>query len=345
MHGNRPLSTSQSQGPGDASKNGAPGLSPSSEVPAGAPAPHWSVLAREAAELLALRAGDLSVDATVGAGGHAEAALRALAPHGCLVGLDVDPVALELSRARLAPLASQLNVRLELLQANFREVGAVLAERVPGWAPSGILADLGVSSMQLDDPARGFSFRHEAPLDMRMDPRLPCTAAELLRNLPETELADLIYKLGEERGSRRIARRMVEARERGAPVETTAQLERLVRSALQVRGHRRIHPATRTFMALRMAVNAELEALEAFLEAAPECLAPGGRLVVLAFHSAEDRKVKHGFKALAATGRFQVIGASVLRPGREECRANPRSRSARLRGLRRIAGADEQARE
>ena len=326
-----------------------PSAGPSESIPDSIPDPvsersphdvpavlHRSVLPREVLELLSLRPGDLCVDATLGNGGHAEEALRALAPGGLLLGLDVDPEALAGARKRLEPLAAELHVQLELEQANFRELAGVLSARAPGRAPRGILADLGVSSMQLDRPARGFSFRYDAPLDMRMDPRLPETGADLLRELPEEALADLIYTLGEERASRRIARRIVAARDCGAPIATTGQLERLVRSALHVRGHRRIHPATRTFMALRMAVNRELEALEAFLESAPECLAQGGVLAILAFHSGEDRMVKRKFKALASTGRFQGMRKSAVRPQEDEARANPRSRSARLRGLQRL---------
>jgi 16S rRNA (cytosine1402-N4)-methyltransferase len=290
----------------------------------------------EVLAMLALRPGQFAVDATVGAGGHSAVLLAASAPNGRLLCLDVDPAALEAARARLEPLAARERVQLDLVQANFRELPAVLAQTAPGQAPHAILADLGVSSMQLDRPERGFSFRYDAPLDLRMDPELPRTGADLLRELPEKELADLLYHLGDERGARRIARYIVQARERGEAVATTEQLARLVLRALKVRGHARIHPATRTFQALRMAVNQELPALEAFLEAAPESLAPGGVLAILSFHSGEDRLVKHRFKALAATGRFQLLRKSVLRPGPEEQRGNPRSRSARLRALRRM---------
>ncbi|MCZ7647943.1 MAG: 16S rRNA (cytosine(1402)-N(4))-methyltransferase RsmH [Planctomycetota bacterium] len=303
---------------------------PSPDLP-----PHVSVLPRETLELLRLRPGDLAVDATLGAGGHAALMLEALGPGGRLLGLDVDPTALELARARLEPRAQAKNVTLELRQANFRELPAVLAGLAPAAAPRGILADLGVSSMQLDDPGRGFSFRHDAPLDLRLDPTLPRSAAEYLAEAGEAELADALFHLGGERQSRKLARWLVEARRRNEPVRTTGDLERLVRRALKVRGHQRIHPATRTFQALRMAVNDELGALEAFLEAAPETLAPGGTLCAIAFHSGEDRLVKQAFKRAKGTGRFQVLTKSVVRPEADESQANPRSRSAKLRALRR----------
>ncbi|GMV79980.1 MAG: ribosomal RNA small subunit methyltransferase H [Planctomycetota bacterium] len=301
--------------------------------------PHVSVLPLETLDALRLRPGDLAVDATLGAGGHSAAMLDALAPGGTLLGLDVDPEALELARPRLEPIAAAKDVKLLLVQSNFRELGSVLDAHLAGREPRGILADLGVSSMQLDRPGRGFSFRFDAPLDLRMDPRLPHTAADLLRTLSETEIADVLFHLGEERRSRAIARWIVEARRRGNPVQTTGQLEELVRRALKVRGHQRIHPATRTFQALRMAVNGELDALEAFLVAAPERLAPGGTLGVISFHSGEDRKVKQAFKLQAQTGRFQKVHKSVLRPSAEEERANPRSRSAKFRALRRLEDA------
>jgi 16S rRNA (cytosine1402-N4)-methyltransferase len=282
-----------------------------------------------------LQPGDLAVDATLGAGGHAEQLLRAVAPGGRFLGLDVDPVALELSRQRLAPLSQKLDVRLDLLKANFRHVTAHVRATCPDQSPRAILADLGVSSMQFDCPDRGFSFRHDAPLDLRMDPALPRTGADLLRELSEEALADVLYHLGGERRSRRIARAIIQDRQRGRPIETTGQLEGLIRRVLKVRGRARIHPATRAFQALRMAVNEELEALTGFLDTAPELLAPSGTLAVITFHSGEDRLVKQAFKRWAATGRFQMMHKSVLRPGFEEVQRNPRSRSAKLRALRR----------
>jgi len=308
--------------------------SPSNPPPPSPASPHASVLPDETIRDLQLRPGDLAIDATLGAGGHAERILRAIAPGGCLIGLDVDPDALTLARARLEPQAAALHVRLELAKSNFRHLAEPLRFISPDRPPRAILADLGVSSMQFDRPERGFSFRHDAPLDLRMDPETPRTGADLLRELPEEELADLLYRLGDEHGARRIARAIVENRRRGDPVRTTGQLEALVRRVLKVRGHARIHPATRTFQALRMAVNRELEALAEFLEIAPELLAPSGTLAVIAFHSGEDRIVKQAFKRWASTGRFLLVHKSVVRPGFEETRRNPRSRSAKLRALR-----------
>lgn len=300
--------------------------------------PHASVLPREVRAFLALRPGQTFVDATLGAGGHSLLLLPDLAPGGRLIGLDVDPAAQQIARTRLEPEAKRLGVELLLVPRNFAELPAVLDE-VGGGAPHGILADLGVSSMQFDTPERGFSFQHDAPLDMRMDPALPHTGADLLAELDEAEIADLLYLHGGERGSRRIARAIVYDREAGRPVKTTGQLEALVRRALRVRGHQRIHPATRTFQALRIAVNREMDVLARFLEAAPERLAPGGTLAVISFHSGEDRLAKQRFKALHKTGRFRMVEKSVVRPGDDEARANPRSRSAKLRGLRRASDA------
>jgi len=289
----------------------------------------------EALAQFALQPGDLAVDATLGAGGHAESLLRAVAPGGRLLGFDVDPEALELAGQHLAPLAEELNVRLDLIKANFRTMNVHVKSASPDRSPKAILADLGVSSMQFDRADRGFSFRQDAPLDLRMDPDLPRTGADLLKELSQEALADLLYHLGGERGSRRIARAIVQDREKGQPIRTTGQLEGLVRRVLRVRGRARIHPATRTFQALRMAVNEELEALTEFLDTAPDLLAPTGTLAVITFHSGEDRLVKQAFKRWAATGRFQTMHKSVLRPGAEEVNRNPRSRSAKLRALRR----------
>jgi 16S rRNA (cytosine1402-N4)-methyltransferase len=283
----------------------------------------------ETLAVLNLRPGGRVLDCTVGAGGHAAAFIEKIKPDGRLFGLDVDPAALNLAREKLAPLAAAASVKLELRQANFSRAPSIF----PSIKFDAILADLGVSSMQLDQPERGFSFRYDYPLDMRMDPALPLTAADLLREKSEEELAGIIFNLGEERGSRRIARAIV-AERKLQPLATTGQLERLVRRALRIREHRRIHPATKTFQALRMAVNGEMENLAAFLEAAPETLSDGGALAVISFNSLEDRQVKQRFKALALTGRFQQIGKFV-RPQPDEMAANPRSRSAKLRALRR----------
>lgn len=260
--------------------------------------------------------------------------LKALSPGGHLLGLDVDPHALSMAERRLAPQAKVLHVRLDLIKSNFRQIDQQLAQYSLNRPPRAILADLGVSSMQLDRPERGFSFRFDAPLDLRMDPDLPRTGADLLATLPEKDLADMLFLLGGERGSRRIARAIVGNRERGEPVSTTGQLEQLVRRVLKVRGHARIHPATRTFQALRMAVNEELDSLRTFLDVSPALLAGDGTLALITFHSGEDRLVKQAFKGYVSTGRFQWVQKSVLRAGADETSRNPRSRSAKLRALR-----------
>jgi 16S rRNA (cytosine1402-N4)-methyltransferase len=201
---------------------------------------------------------------------------------------------------------------------------------------AGVLADLGVSSMQLDAEGRGFSFRRDEPLDMRMDPTAGETAADLLAHVPETELANVIFQFGEERHSRRIARALVTARER-TPLTTTGQVAEIVRRALRKKGWQRIDPATRTFQALRIWVNRELDGLDAFLVVATERLAVGGRLAVIAFHSLEDRIVKHTFRAIASTGPFEIVTKRPVTPSEKELTDNPRARSAKLRVLHRAA--------
>jgi 16S rRNA (cytosine1402-N4)-methyltransferase len=297
--------------------------------------PHVSVLLNESLEYLQLHPGQTVVDCTLGAGGHSFAFIERIKPDGRLIALDVDPEALEIASARLQPLADAARVKLELIQDNFRNLRSVL-ESLQVASVDAVFADLGVSSMQFDQPHRGFSFRFDEALDMRMDPALRQTAADLLRTLPENEIADIIYQYGEERKSRRIARAIVEQRRR-QPIETTGQLEELVRRALRVRRHERIHPATRTFQALRIAVNAELDALQALLADGPETLAPGGRIGIITFHSLEDRLVKHAFKALDQSGRFQQT-VKFVPASDAEVELNPRSRSAKLRVLERNDG-------
>jgi 16S rRNA (cytosine1402-N4)-methyltransferase len=265
----------------------------------------------------------------VGLGGHAEAVLRASAPDGQLRGFDRDGETLARARERLAPFGD----RARLEQADFREV----RERLGEARPNGVLLDLGISSVQLDDPGRGFSFLGDGPLDMRMDRGGGETAADLVNHLPESELADLIYAYGEERASRRIARAIVRARER-APLGTTAELAEVVRKAARPSRRRGFHPATRTFQALRIAVNRELEGLEDALERIAGCLAPAGRLAVIAFHSLEDRAVKTTFRSLAGRG-YRLLTKKPLRPTESETRANPRARSARLRAIAREEAA------
>jgi 16S rRNA (cytosine1402-N4)-methyltransferase len=271
------------------------------------------------------------VDCTVGLGGHAAALLDAGASR--VIGLDRDEDALRVARERLAPFGG----RVELVHSDYRDLGRVLDGRqIPGI--DGALADLGVSSMQLDAAGRGFSFRRDEPLDMRMDRTAGATAAELLRDVAEEDLADVIFRHGEERFSRRIARAIVESRAT-RPIETTGQLAQIVRRAVPVRGRQRIDPATRTFQALRIWVNRELEGLDAFLAAACERLLVGARLAVITFHSLEDRIVKHTFRALAQAGRLaiRILTKRPLTPGEAELDRNPRARSAKLRAVERFA--------
>jgi 16S rRNA (cytosine1402-N4)-methyltransferase len=259
----------------------------------------------------------------IGAGGHARLIAERIMPGGRVIGLDQDPAMLDLARQRLAGLP------VTLIHAAFDQLADVLRDE--GVVADAVLADLGVSSDQLDDPTRGLSFQYDAPLDMRMDPTRGETAADLLRRLPERDLADLIYQFGEERLSRRIARRIVEARET-TPITTTAQLAELVRRCVpRSKGHR-IDPATRTFQALRIAVNDELESLDRLLATLPDCVKPGGRAVIISFHSLEDRRVKRAFRDGDA---WQVLTKKPVTAGEDEERTNPRARSAKLRAAQR----------
>ncbi len=289
----------------------------------GSDAIHVPVLLAETLELLAVKPGGLWVDGTVGLGGHAEAVLRASAPDGRLLGLDRDGETLERAKKRLAAFGG----RARLEPGDHREIPQRLGEE----RADGILLDLGISSAQLDDPERGFSFQAEGPLDMRMDRSRGETAADLVNRMRERDLADLIYAYGEEPASRRIARAIVEARAR-QPIATTTELADVVRRAAGRSRRPGLHPATRTFQALRIRVNGELDGLGEALERAASCLRPGGRLVVIAFHSLEDRAAKEAFRALAARG-FRPLTRKPVRPGEAEVRVNPRARSARLRAL------------
>ena len=285
-------------------------------------AAHRPVLLKEALEFLNVRPDGIYIDATLGAGGHAEAILKVL-ERGKLLGLDRDPAALALARERLQAFGEKLIVQ----QGNFAEIDVL--HTASGLPPAdGMLADLGLSSMQLEDAARGFSFSLPGPLDMRMDPQTEKTAEAMVNYSSERDLANLIYQLGEERHSRRIARALMKAR----PIRSTTELAQVVTRAIPSRaGLHQIHPATRTFMALRLAVNQELENLEAFLAKGLSVLAPQGRLVILSFHSLEDRLVKRAFQAGQREGRVRILTRKVVRPSEEEMRANPRSRSAKLR--------------
>ena len=290
-------------------------------------ATHEPVLVEEVVEFLNVRPDGFYIDATVGAGGHAEAILERITS-GRLFGVDRDPLALALARERL----TRFGDKVRLVQGNFGEIDQLHA--ASGLAPaSGVVADLGLSSMQLADASRGFSFSLEGPLDMRVDPSTDTTAADLVNHLGERELADLIFRFGEERQSRRIARAIMRAR----PIRTSTELAQVVTRAIPSRpGPHQIHPATRTFMALRLAVNRELENLEQFLARVLDVLASGGRLVVISFHSLEDRMVKQSFAAWRRDGRARLLARKVVRPGQEELVRNPRSRSAKLRSAEKL---------
>ena len=306
---------------------------------------HRPVLLRETIELLAAERGGLFVDCTVGLGGHSDAILQA-SPDAQVLGIDRDEEALGLATERLA----QYGSRFRAVHADFRELTRVLATAKVRQV-RGVLADLGVSSLQLDSPSRGFSFRHEAPLDMRMDVSRGETAAELLGRLSEVEIARIIFEYGEERRSRRIARWIVERRERGEPVRTTTDLAELVERAVGRDKKRRIHPATRTFQALRIAVNGELENLDRFLFDAVDQLEPAGRLAVISFHSLEDRIVKRTLQKLSgrcqcpprlpkcicgARKAIETLTKRAVAPSAQEIDENPRARSAKLRGAQKI---------
>ena len=288
---------------------------------------HEPVMVAEVIEHLAPQRGGVFVDCTVGLGGHTRALLDAGATR--LIGFDRDPAALALAREALAGYGD----RVALVHGDYRGFEAALDDRGVTQADA-ILADLGVSSLQLDAEGRGFSFRRDEPLDMRMDTTAGPTAAEALREVDEKALADLIYEFGEERHSRRIARAIVAARaERG--ITTTGELADLVRRAIPRKGYTRIDPATRTFQAIRIWVNRELEGLDGFLGAAARRLAPGGRLAVITFHSLEDRIVKHTLRALQADGVIAIRTKRPIAPGEAEIARNPRARSAKLRAAER----------
>lgn len=299
------------------------------------PAEHVSVLVGPVVGYLARRGARLIVDCTVGLGGHSEAILDS-DKEAVIIGLDVDPSNLNRAKDRLA----RFGERVRLEHASFSDLPAVLARFGLGQA-DGVLADLGVSSNQISDAARGLSFDVDGPLDMRLDPRLESTAADLVNTLAEGELSDLLYFQSQERHSRRIAKRICQARKQSR-IRSTLQLARLVAAAVGEnpdcpRG--RIHPATRTFMALRMAVNREESALRSFLAALPAVLAPQGRAVVISFHSGEDRLVKEDFRARAAAGTFAILTKKPIVADDLELERNPRSRSAKLRAVERRVGA------
>jgi 16S rRNA (cytosine1402-N4)-methyltransferase len=293
----------------------------------GQAAGHVPVLLQEAIDFLAIRRGGTYIDATVGLGGHSVEIAKRLGPQGHLIGFDKDPHALELARRRLATIEGE-SLRITLLHSSYADV----AKHVPSASADGLLADLGVSSLQFGDPARGFSFQAEGPLDMRMDTQAELTADQVVNHIREGDLADVIYEFGEERRSRRIARAIVRAR----PIRSTAHLAQVISAALRSMNTERIHPATRTFQAIRIFVNRELDDLKALLEAAPQILKPEGRLVMISFHSLEDRIVKDALRDGAQAGVYRVLTKKPVGAGEEEIDRNPRSRSAKLRAAERV---------
>jgi len=300
---------------------------------------HVSVLLKEAIDFLAIRRGGSYIDATLGLGGHSLEIAKRLGPQGHLIGFDKDTQALELARKRLAQVNVGEEPRITLLHSSYADI----ARHIPPASADGLLADLGVSSLQFGDPARGFSFQAEGPLDMRMDPLGERTADQVVNHMREEDLANVIYEFGEERRSRRIARAIVRAR----PIRNTAHLAQVISAAFRPmkehptkgRGPRqhgeRIHPATRTFQAIRIFVNRELDDLRALLKAAPGVLKPGGRLVIISFHSLEDRIVKDALRDGAKAGVYRLLTKKPVEAGDEEIDRNPRSRSAKLRAAER----------
>jgi 16S rRNA (cytosine1402-N4)-methyltransferase len=286
---------------------------------------HTPVLAAEAIEWLRIRPEGTYLDATTGTAGHSiEIAQRLTA--GKLVCIDRDPEALAIARERL----KEFEGKVVLVHAEFSQIGEVATRHGPF---DGVLADLGISSLELDSPERGFSFRYAADLDMRMNPDAELTAAEIVNEWPEKQLADLLYQKAEETDSRRIARAIVRAR----PIRDTEHLATVVAGVRKVRGRQKLHPATKTFLALRIAVNREEEELEQFLSRTPATLNPGARWVVISYHSREDRPVKRAFQQLDREGGFQTLTKKVIVPNDAEIRNNPRARSAKMRVAEKVA--------
>ena len=284
---------------------------------------HVPVLFDVAMDFLGVQPGGTYVDCTLGLAGHAEGIIRQLGPAGRLIGFDRDPEALDLARTRLARVCEELGSQAPQVSL-IGEAFSRIAEHVKPASLDGLLADFGVSSLQFDEARRGFSFQADGPLDMRMDTRSGPTAGQVVNEMSERELANLIYEYGEERRSRTVARAIV----RGRPVTSTAQLARIVASAVPPMKH--IHPATRTFQALRIYVNRELDEIRALLEAAPNLLKPSARLVVISFHTLEDRIAKDSFREGAQQGIWKVLTKKPVTAGEEEIDRNPRSRSAKL---------------
>ncbi|HSY02366.1 MAG TPA: 16S rRNA (cytosine(1402)-N(4))-methyltransferase RsmH [Acidobacteriaceae bacterium] len=295
---------------------------------------HVPVLLQPAIRILNVRRGSVVVDATLGMAGHASEIARRLGPEGTLIGFDRDPEAMALATEKLKALGEELGAEMPKVILHDVEYSQ-LAVRLAGMRVDGLLADVGISSLHVDEARRGFSFQADGPLDMRMNPREGQTAEQVVNQAGEKELADMIYEFGEERRSRRIARAIVRSR----PVTTTAQLARIVAGAAgamkQERGRHFMHPATRTFQALRIYVNEELSEIDALLREAPGLLKPGGRLVVISFHSLEDRRVKDAMREGAQQGIWEVLTRKPMTAEAEETDRNPRARSAKLRAAER----------
>ena len=287
---------------------------------------HVPVLLEDALEYLNVRPGGVYVDATLGLGGHSAEIARRLGGAGKLICFDRDPEAMEKAKARLAEVARELGDAMPTVVYEARAFSEA-AEALAKGSLDGLLADFGVSSLQLDEAHRGFSFRTDGPLDMRMDTRSGETAEQVVNQEDENELADLIYEFGEERRSRRIARAIVRAR----PIRTTAELAQIVAAAAPSMKGDKIHPATRTFQAIRIRVNDELGEIRSLLASAGSLLKPGGRLVLISFHSLEDRLVKDAFKEAKDAGIFEVLTKKPMVAGEQEMMRNPRARSAKLR--------------
>ena len=293
---------------------------------------HVPVLLQEAIEYLQVRPGTTVLDATLGLAGHASEIVRRLGPAGKFIGFDRDPQAMALAKAKLDEVCREIGDRAPAVEL-IGEAFSAAPLHVAQGSLDGMLADIGVSSLQLDEASRGFSFMADGVLDMRMDTRSGATAAQVVNEASERELADLIYEYGEERRSRRIARAIV----RGRPIVTTGQLARIVAQAAPAMKSDRIHPATRTFQALRIHVNRELDEIKALVEAAPKLLKPSGRLVVIDFHSLEDRVLKDSLREGAQKGIWTVLTKKPVTPGEEEIEQNPRARSAKLRAAERTS--------
>ena len=292
---------------------------------------HIPVLLEESLEFLNIKPGATVVDATLGLGGHSSAIAKRLGPAGKLIAFDRDPQAMEKAKARLALVAEELGSEMptvEFVPRAFSEIAEVIA---PGTL-DGLLADFGVSSLQLDEAERGFSFRSDGPLDMRMDTRSGQTAEQVVNQADEEDLANLIYEFGEERRSRRIARAIVRAR----PISTTAELAGVISAVAPSMKGDKIHPATRTFQAIRIRVNDELGEIRSLLQSAGSLLKPGGRVVLISFHSLEDRQVKDKFKEQAQEGTLEILTKKPVVATEEESLRNPRSRSAKLRAAEKV---------